>query len=472
MSVKYVAVILVCVLLTACSGLGSKKTDGSIESQIKGNQGLLLSLQNQRDLDHLYFQYTGATTDRNAPVAAKGGLVQIGELNLLMQNVGGSATAGGLFVSGYDPRLITVTSRLGQNAIRDGVRDCYKDITISDTGHYGVTMICEVTDKSAAGVQVSQSGDRQNFILSGFGLPIDEWANKIASAVTQDDVEFFTKYGIFSEAHVDVGMRDGRFVYNINFGNPAFNPNRASHGYRLLSLFYGDTKDCANKCRPFPPNAPTDVLHGVEDLSYPVGEALYYDYDVFVNTSSWNPMLNEMKQTLQVTACYFYTTTVTPTVCVDPDPTSNRNEPCSTAPIVFKGTQGGPIRVSKIEQRSQPGATAFTIHIEHVGNGQVWHPGSFDQCSPHNPNRPDRKVMDVVYLVDARISGDLQQLSCVPDGNRLVRLTNGKGQITCLYPIAGYDGGSSRQAYQSAITLEFGYVYQNVVQKEVLIHRT
>lgn len=486
--------LLALVLLVAgCTGGGDP-----VASQLRGNQALLLILQNSADIDHMYFYSDQRDTESwesrlgdanvpsdelfdqrcaNDPYNCPSSFVQIGELNLLMQNVGGSATAGGLYVSGYDPNLIRVESKLGQNPINDQLSsNCYNNVRVTNTGKYSVTRICASAEGFGYGFSIQGDDDGASTITGSVGGDkLSEWADWTISQVTQRDVNFFTKYGVFDSGDIGTcGLSEGEFGCTINFGTSVFDPFRISYGRLLLNTMYGQLATCGNKCRIFPPSAPSEVLNGVSP-QYPVGDAIYYDYDIYLDRSKWNQRIEEMKQTFQITACYFYTTSATPSVCVDPDPTVSRNEPCSTAPIVFKDTQGAPIKVARIEQRPQPGAIAYTLFLEHVGNGEVWLPDAFEHCGPYLPGRPDYRMMDAVQVLDVRMSGDLRQLQCLPTsaaGRHIVRLQNGKGQITCLYPVNLAVTGGSRRAYTSALSIEIGYVYQNIIQKDVIIHRT
>lgn len=415
------------------------------------------------------------------------GLVQVGELNVLMQNVGDAVTAGGLYVSGYDPNLVTVQSRLGQDPINTkDKRNCYQQIGIADTGQYDLAMFCDdLTNNYGVGVNVggNYNGgfDGISSITGTIRNPLQFLGSIIGGTVGQN-IDAFAKIGLFTQSRVDCGVTNGRFGCLIHLGNPNFMPSRASHGYLLTNIDYGFIANCTNGCRTIPRDFSLGhVIHGIAQ-DYPQGEAYYADYEILVNRQNWNPLLNDLPQSFQITACYVYTTVVTPSVCVVPDPSMIRNAPCSPAPILFKGSQGAPIAVTEIDQSPRPGTAAFTIYIKHVGNGQVWLPGAFDQCSPYSPVRPDPQMMNAVELLDARISGDIRQLTCLGQSwdptdtdnsakRRVVRLdSQGNGQITCLYPLT--DIGTSRTPYLSSLTLEFGYVYQNSIRKDVVIHRT
>jgi GTP cyclohydrolase III len=116
----------------------------------------------------------------------------------------------------------------------------------------------------------------------------------------------------------------------------------------------------------------------------------------------------------------------------------------------------------------------FTISLKHVGNGRFWEPGSLAYCGPYTAVRPDPRREDVVYLLDARMSGDIQKLYCSPrnDNDQVsLRFQNGVAQVNCLYRQSSA-AVQTRTAYSSALTLEFGYLYQNTIRKNVVIHRT
>lgn len=470
--------ILACaIILTACS---SSTIDQSVAGQVHGNQALILSLLNSQEISNLYFVYGGPKTDfkaENWSPPSGSDFIPIGELNLMMHNVGSSATAGGIFVHGYDPNLITVIAKPGEwPPINNQSRNCAAQVSVVNTGSYNVGYFCSETDSSIAwgGRVVNDNNGNSGVIGTVGGLPIDSWLNDAYKGITGSNTDFFSRLGLFTNDLISCGVVNGEFGCNAQLTNNAFNPNRASYGYLLINLYQPLLdKNCANNCRPFPPKLSSGyALSGVSSDS-PQGDALYYDYYIMLDRNKWNPLLNDMPQDFQITACYLYTTTVTPSICINPDPTSAvGNQPCTTAPINFKDSQGAPIMVTRIEQQPRPGGTAFTIYIQQVGDGEVWLPEGFDYCSPWGP-RPDLRTTDAVQLLDARVTGDLQQLSCLPtsDTQRIVRLQNGKGQITCTYPITG-PAANSHAAYLSALTLEFGYVYQNSVDQQIVIHRT
>lgn len=476
--------LLACsLLLAACT---PQQSGNDVRGQITGNQGVLLALQNNEELDHLYLLYGGneapiGDRDRDLPTTpgtqtsdARGSVV-VGELNLLIHNIGQSASAGGIFISGYDPNLITVQSRAGQDQIRTEQSDqtCLHDIII-DGDRYDALIFCEKNDGTSWGVRVDGNDGRDSQTVTFGGLALDDWADKILSGVTGENVDWFSKNGFFGSGRFEVTNQDGKIGVRMMFGNPSADPNRALRGFLLLNMLYGEISGCDSNCRMFPPRFESgQVLLGISDES-PQGDALYLDYDIILNREKWPALLNELPQTLQVTACYYYTTTLTPTVCVDPDPGNNRGDPCSASPLVFKQTQGAPIAITRIDQKGIPGGTLFTIHLKHVGNGRFWEPGSLPLCGPYSGARPDARREEVVHLLDARMAGEFRKLDCSPKnsngyGTTSIRFQNGVAQVNCAYKGSAL---TSRQAYESAMTLEFGYLYQNSITKKVVIHRT
>ncbi len=472
-----VLLLIVSLGLVGCSNSSREPTIGR---QISGNQALLLSLQNAVDLNDLYLPYNGAA--QNLGNAQSGdvqgsGTVMVGEINLLVQNRGGAATAGGLFVSGYDPNLITVRSPPGEDQINDAVDEntCVKDVIISTDGKYDVTVFCQKRDGISIGGRTTSGANGESTTITVGNLPLGQYLRSAVEQITGENAGWITRSGLFDNARVDCTFRDGGEACRIGFGAVGGDNNRALYGYLLLNMFADDIRNCKNGCRVFPPRfASGQVLAGVSP-EYPNGDAFYVNYQILVNRDKWPTLLNELKQRIQITACYYYTTTITPTVCVDPDPSSRRNDPCdAAAPLVWKGSQGAPISVTRIQGQSVAGGTMFNIDLRHVGNGQFWKPDSLAQCGPYSPGRPDPSRRDAVQLLSARIAGDLQGLRCTPSdaaGSTIIRFQNGVGRLSCFYPLSG-NVLQSRQAYLSALTLEFGYLYQNVITQDVVIHRT
>jgi hypothetical protein len=475
-------------LLSACSPASSNAQNNDVRRQLTGNQGVLLVLNNANELRDLYLPFDGAEApigdvERKLPNdprfnpggsgGAGSGIVQVGELNLLIHNVGQSATAGGIFVSGYDPNLVTVRSRLGEDQINSArpEQTCLQNVIV-DNNQYDVLLFCERNDGVSYGFQIEKNGDRESQTVTIGGLPLDKYADEILSAVTGENVGWFTRNGFFgTNGRVILSNADGRQGVRIVFGNPSGDPNRALRGFLLLNMLYGEIKGCSENCRVFPPRFATgQVLLGVSDES-PQGDALFYNYDIIVDRSKWPVQINDLPQTFQVTACYYYTTTLTPTVCVDPDPANNRGDPCTTSPVVYKQSQGAPIAVTRIDSKSVPGGTLFTISLRHVGNGRFFEPGSLPMCGPYSGARPDPRRFDTVYLLDARMAGEPQKLRCSPrneNGQVALRFQNGVAQVSCVYSSAL----PVRQAYESALSLEFGYLYQNTIAVKTIIHRT
>jgi hypothetical protein len=442
----------------------------------------VLVLQNAPDLNHLYLPYNGddPTVQANGVNAVQnlgaGGVAQIGEINLLMQNVGGSATAGGVYISGYDPNLITVESRAGERPIDDGFTDttCARNVVVSSGGQYDVMVFCQKNNDISVGGRVTNNGAD----VTVGNIPIGDLLRQGVEAVTGENVAWLSRTGLFEHGRIDCSVRDGGQACRVSFGNPSADPNRALYGYLLLNMLYEEITNCKNNCRVFPMRFEAgQVLNGISP-EYPAGDATYLNYDIFVHMDNWPSLLNELQQRFQITACYYYTTTITPTVCVDPDPSTTRNDPCdATVPLVWRGSQGAPIQISSITPRPVPGGTLFDIEVRHVGSGNFYQPGSLEQCGPYSPSRPDHSREEVVQLLDARIAGDLQPLRCTPrtttttgEEMTLVRMENGVGRLSCFYSLS-QTPQRSRQAFQTALTLEFGYLYQNVIEKDVIIHR-
>ena len=139
-------------------------------------------------------------------------------------------------------------------------------------------------------------------------------------------------------------------------------------------------------------------------------------------------------------------------------------------PRHFTGTkgQGAPVAVTLIEQENTPRQAVFRIHVKNVGGGQVYDPGKLEMCSPYFPGRVTNQDLNVIYIGDIRVSGDLQRLRCTPNNFLRLNPQTQEGIITCMYdiPFSGL-----RSAYRTPLVVELWYGYSKTMQRRVLIKR-
>ncbi|MBU1199028.1 MAG: hypothetical protein KJ685_04300 [Nanoarchaeota archaeon] len=358
------------------------------------------------------------------------------DVNIEVANVGSSFSRGGIFLSGYDPFMIEVQ---GINPARAGGSACIIDIGNIGFGEFGGTLRCD-----------------DFFVGVGSEGTLDVFVNNL-----------FGSDGLYSGAldpnrlgGVDFGYRrsaGGQERYSIGFNDQGIDVEYANHGRLMIGLFQGID---------FSRNFGVEYLLAGDTYEYPGGEIGYVNFDGTIR--NWPPGLDQTYQDFLITNCFLYATYAAPVVCVDPTPFSQNRKVCY--PKAFTGTkgQGAPVAITHIEQENTPRQAIFTIHISNVGGGDVYDPGRLEKCSPYSPGRVTNEDLNVIYVGDIRVSGDLQRLICTP--NDFVRLNpeTGKGIITCAYDIP-FSGIKS--AYQTPLVVELWYGYSKTMQKRVLIKR-
>jgi hypothetical protein len=161
--------------------------------------------------------------------------------------------------------------------------------------------------------------------------------------------------------------------------------------------------------------------------------------------------------TIKATACYPYITEAVIPVCVDPDPTNNKDDVCTPATISISEGQGAPVTVKSVSTRPTAGISYFTITIQNMGTGEVLKTEKLQMCMDRLP-QPD---LDVVEVVEAKIG--VRALECNPP---LIRLVNKIGTTTCKGDV-GMDN-----AYTSNLLLNLKYGYKDSITKPVIVRRT
>ena len=133
----------------------------------------------------------------------------------------------------------------------------------------------------------------------------------------------------------------------------------------------------------------------------------------------------------------------------------------------MKGSQGAPVAVTRILQENTRRSIIFTIEIQNVGRGKIIYPGDLELCSPYYPGRLGIQSLDTVILGDIRLSGSPQRLRCTPDTN-IIKLRDGRGQITCTYDL---EYATAKSAYTAPLVIELWYGYMETQRRNVRIKR-
>ncbi|MBW2990443.1 hypothetical protein KY348_01930 [Candidatus Woesearchaeota archaeon] len=351
-------------------------------------------------------------------------------------NIGSSWARGGIYLSGYDPTMIEFE---GINPGRTSARACIIDIGNIGFGEFGGTLRCE-----------------DFFVGVGSEGTIDVFFNNLfGRSGPYADLYDFDRLG-----GIDFGYRSsaaGNERISINFNDPNIDIEYANHGVLMIGLFQGIN---------FENGFGQEYILAGDTYEYPGGDLAHVSFRG--NIVNWPPGLDQTDQTFMITNCFLYATYAAPIVCIDPTPFSEDRKVCYPTPYTGTKGQGAPVAVTYIEQENSPRQAVFTIHVKNVGRGQVYDPGKLEMCSPYFPGRVSNADLNIAYIGDIRVSGDLQRLDCTP--NNFVRLDphTGEGIITCTYniPFSGL-----RSAYRTPLVVELWYGYSRTLQKRVFIKR-
>lgn len=172
--------------------------------------------------------------------------------------------------------------------------------------------------------------------------------------------------------------------------------------------------------------------------------------------------VDSLRQSLMVTACYYYETHATAEICVDPDPHGRRvsSKVCNLGARNF-GAQGHPIVITGIEPRVGRDNLMLTIRFSNSGGGQVYDFRSTQMNCAGGLNHQD---LGVIVLRHASLGN--MPLTCEPLGD--IRLLGNSGSIVCQTPPGSIR--SDQSAYWTNLDLEFGYGYKTSIQTEFRIY--
>jgi hypothetical protein len=173
----------------------------------------------------------------------------------------------------------------------------------------------------------------------------------------------------------------------------------------------------------------------------------------------------EYNPTLNFKNCYYYKTTASPQVCVDPLrlQISSDQLTCNWRKGVdVSGGQGAPVGVSYVGVDMIGNNKAFfEINIQNYGGGSVITPyADLRRCGEAPLDYTDSNK--IAYNV--QLSGG-SMISCNPaDG--LVRLNNNQGKITCKFSVPGTN------AFETPLLIELDYGYLQSLEKTIKIIQT
>ncbi len=166
--------------------------------------------------------------------------------------------------------------------------------------------------------------------------------------------------------------------------------------------------------------------------------------------------VDSYETTMRLTACYPYTTFASTQLCVDPDPTINADDTCTSSDVSVSGGQGGPVAITHVQEESSRDKVRFVVTIQNVGGGTVIDRGKVSSCTTVR-----EQDMNKVHVSAQSISG--RSVNCRPNP---VRIVGGKGIAYCETSMSG---GTS--AFTTVLTMNLDYGYKSSITKSIKVRR-
>ena len=223
-------------------------------------------------------------------------------------------------------------------------------------------------------------------------------------------------------------------------------------------------------------------------LIYPEGEKRTYDIppsNSFEAQAVPGQMMSP-KTSLAASVCYAYNTFMSTDVCIDTDiyDESVRKQPCEAKPITLSGGQGAPIAITGVDVEAVPFITSngysefvkpiFTIHLSDAGNGYLIGPDDLEMKTACLLTGIPKESLNAVK-VNAHLFST--RLDCGPrpdeDGSGMVRLIDGKADITCTVPERelGQEIFAAKQNFKSSLSVNITYLYKTSTTREISLQR-
>jgi hypothetical protein len=221
-------------------------------------------------------------------------------------------------------------------------------------------------------------------------------------------------------------------------------------------------------------NLEQDYMKPVESRTYdlkgrslynPNGEFMTQEYSV--ELKAIDAMSEKHKSAIIATACYLYAAETVQNVCIDSDVLNIRptKKVCEVKDLT-PGSQGGPIAITKIEQRTIPKGEdsimeEFTIFIANKGKGMPADFYSINTACGGQESAVKPNYWNLVHLKSLKLSstwyydytGESVNFKCQPNP---VKLESNEGKIVCTTSEAFKP--ESSYITQLSVRLEYGYV--------------
>ena len=194
-------------------------------------------------------------------------------------------------------------------------------------------------------------------------------------------------------------------------------------------------------------------------------------------TGKLDPQSERKESTITATLCYPYQTTLSTTVCIDPDVENIRNgkKVCKVQDVSFSSGQGAPIVITQIQPQIVPVTDGikpqFLIFVENKEKGSpINNIGYAGACYKFDYNKDSGSSKDLwnMATIKAYKAGKeddaASQLVCTPsltktegDTTGILRFRDGKDFVRCTFKDAF---PKNSDAFQSSlkIVIDYGYV--------------
>lgn len=473
---RTVMVGLLCLLLLAACGQSGSGGRRPKDTYFEGYDGVNVRLM-PGSLPRTLYYYTPLGTVPGQPGTISADNTY--QLDIEVANRGASDAFGAVFVSGFDPHLIQFQEFSVPSAAQNvgHLVDCTGSAATWISGILTGALSCNIGDyfnllfgRDASTTRVGVTRVDVNHILVDLipalrgeqGRELSGWARFLA------DLSHVTFDIVYDTA-------TGRTSWGLNLAGPggvAVGALDYGRGFILEIIAFHQARVDIDRVFALD-RAKGAVPMGTDFQGFLVGdrpENPFGDYDIkslHFGLKNWPVGLDKTEQHFLITSCYLYVTHANPVICLDPYPDTPGRKVCRPRTMTYPRGQGAPIAITSIEQENTVKDVFFTIHIENKGGGMVFNPLSMEVCNPYfTSRRVTARDLDVVRVHQIRIEGDPAPIRCQPESH-IVRLRDGKGQISCRYPIVY----RSQSAYQTPLVVELAYGYSAAIDHVITIKR-
>lgn len=220
----------------------------------------------------------------------------------------------------------------------------------------------------------------------------------------------------------------------------------------------------------------------------PSGSQTFFEFSA--TTGKLDPQSEAKGSTLTATLCYPYQTSLSTTVCIDPDVLQTRpgKKVCTVKDTSFGSGQGAPIAITKIESRMIPQdentiKPQFLIYLENRAKGNpIKRENDKDEnykdaCT--SSQKSSDNIWNIVYVNAYSSEGSQNQISCCPNDENgeclqndnpkgLIRLRDGKGLAKCTFT-KGFP--SKYDAFTSPLKVVLDYGYTQSIKADFIIQK-